>query len=484
MLDNIREERIKKLEQLKKSGADPFPIEISRDFTVAVAVKDFSKLARRKKPLHLVGRILAIRSHGGSVFCDFNDGTGNFQALLRKDVLADAFSLFNETADIGDFIEWKGNLFLTKKKEKTIQVSGWRMLAKTTRSLPEKWHGLVDVEERSRKRYLDILMDKDVKDRFLLRSKIIAEIRSYLDDQGFTEVETPILHPVAGGAAAAPFKTHQDSLNIDLYLRIAPELYLKRLLIAGLTKIYELGRNFRNEGIDASHNPEFTMLEFYEAYRDANYARDFLEAMIRKIVKKFFLRATLEYREKKISFSQKFAIITFYEALRRYAFVMNPEKNSPEELFLRARQLGIEAEKDTPRWKIMDAIFKKICRPKIIQPTFVVEYPIESSPLAKQFPDKPLLDRFQLIIGGLEIANGFSELNDPFEQNRRFLEQEKLAKMGDKEAAPADEDFIEAMEYGMPPAVGVGVGIDRLAMLFTDTHNIKEIIIFPTMRPK
>ncbi len=484
MLDNIREERIKKLEHLKRNGINPFPIEVFRDFSVSTVVKDFAKLAKRKKPVHLAGRILAIRSHGASVFCDFSDGSGNFQAFLKKDILADSFSLFNETVDIGDFVEWKGNLFLTKKKEKTIQVSSWRIISKSMRPLPEKWHGLVDLEERFRRRYLDILMNKDVKDRFVLRSKLIAEIRSHLEGEGFIEVETPILHPLAGGANAEPFATHQNSLDMNLYLRIAPELYLKRLLIAGITKVYELGRNFRNEGIDATHNPEFTMLEFYEAYRDASYVRDFVETMVRKIVKKFFGKETIDYQERKISFAKKFAVITFYEMIRRYALVMNLASISQKELVLKARQFGIDADNDTPQWKIFDNFFKKICRPKIIQPTFVIDYPVESSPLAKQFPDKPLLDRFQLIVGGIELANGFSELNDPFEQRKRFSQQEKLAAMGDKEAIPIDEEYLEAIEYGMPPAVGVGVGIDRLAMLLTDTHNIKEVILFPTMKPK
>ncbi len=483
MLDDIRQERIKKLNRLKETGINPFPLKISRDFFVSGAIKDFAKLSKRKKPLFLAGRVLAIRSHGGSVFCDFNDGSGTFQAFLKKDILGVEFSLFEATVDIGDFIEWKGNLFLTKKKEKTIQVISWRMLAKSLRPLPEKWHGLVDVEERFRKRYLDVLMNPEVKEKFFLRSRLVSAIRAFFDENGFSEVETPMLHPLAGGAAAEPFKTHQNSLDMDLYLRIAPELYLKRLLIAGMNKVYELGRNFRNEGIDATHNPEFTMLEFYAAYKDVSYARNLAESLIKKNIKKFFGKTEIEYQGQKIDFSKKFGEISFYDTVKRYAFVMDSDI-SREDLLLKARQFGIDiAEKDS-RWKILDHIFKKICRPKIIQPTFVVDYPFESSPLAKKFPDKNLLDRFQLIIGGLEIANGFSELNDPFEQKERFLVQEKLAAAGDKEAALSDEDFLEAMEYGMPPAAGCGLGIDRLVMLLTDTPNIKEIILFPTMRPK
>jgi lysyl-tRNA synthetase class 2 len=489
MLDEIRQERIKKLNYLKERGIEPFPIRVSRDFSAEEAVKNFPKLSKRKKPLFLAGRILALRSHGGSVFCDFSDGTARFQAYLKKDILGEeSFSLFEKTVDIGDFVEWKGSLFETKKKEKTIEVSEWRTLSKSLRPLPEKWHGLTDVEERFRKRYLDFLMNEEIKEKFLLRSALIKEIKSFLDNEGFVEVETPMLHPVSGGAIAEPFLTRHNALDINLYLRIAPELYLKRLLIGGFDKIYEIGRNFRNEGIDPNHNPEFTMLELYAAYQDAEYLRGFIENMIRKLIKKFSPKKT----------DKKFAVINFFDSLERYALLTNPENSSREEFVLKARQFGIEIKESDSKWKIADHIFKKICRPKILQPTFVINYPYESSPLAKQLPlsesegsstshsahSVALLDRFQLIIAGLEIANGFSELNDPLEQRERFLVQEKLLKAGDKEANPLDEDFLEALEYGMPPAAGAGIGIDRLAMLFTDSRNIKEVILFPTMRPK
>lgn len=472
------------MEHLKKAGIEPFPIKVSRDFSVSAAISAFGKLSKRKKPLFLAGRILAIRSHGGSVFCDFDDGTGSFQAYLKKDILGEAFSLFEETVDIGDFVEWKGVLFATKKKEKSIRVLAWRIISKSLRPLPEKWHGLQDIEERFRKRYLDILMNKEVKEKFLLRPRLIKEIRTFLDNEGFVEVETPVLHPLPGGANAEPFITHHNALDVDLYLRIAPELYLKRLLIGGMNEIYEIGRLFRNEGIDATHNPEFTELELYESYQDAEGLRDFIESMIKKLVKKIFGKEAIEYQEQKISFNKKFSTIHFFEILKRYAFIIEPEKISHDELLLKAKQFGIDVASGEPEWKIFEHIFKKICRPKIIQPTFIVDYPCESSPLAKQISGKSLLDRFQLIIGGIEIANGFSELNDPLEQKERFSAQGKLAASGDKEANPLDEDFLEALEYGMPPAAGVGIGIDRLAMLFTDTHNIKEIILFPTMKPK
>ncbi len=486
MLDDIREERLKKLARLKEAGVNSFPIESKRDFVIERAIADFSKLSRRKKPVFLAGRILAIRSHGGSAFCDFNDGTGSFQAFLKKDILGEnAFVLFSDTADIGDFIEFKGNLFITKKKEKTIEVSSWRMLSKSLRPLPEKWHGLADTEERFRKRYLDLLMNNDVRANFLIRSKIIKEVRNFLDERGFLEVETPILQPMAGGAIAQPFKTHHNALDIELYLRIAPELYLKRLLIGGFPKVYEIGRNFRNEGIDVSHNPEFTELEFYEAYENADHSMDLVEEMIKTLVKKIFKKQVIKYEDKEISFVKKFPRIAFHDVLKRYALINNPETASREDYMLKARQFGIEIAEADSKAKIADNIFKKICRPKLVQPTFVVDYPLEISPLAKKKEnDSNLVDRFQPIIGGLELGNGFSELNDPIDQKERFLKQLELRKAGDMEASELDESFIEAMEHGMPPAAGVGIGIERLVMLFTNTHNIKEIILFPTMRPK
>lgn len=485
MLDNIRQERIKKLNYLREKGIDPFPVAITRDFPLADAIKNFAKISRRKKAVLLAGRILAIRSHGSAIFFDFSDSSDVFQAYLKKDILdEESFNLFQETIDIGDFIECKGILFATKKKEKTIEVSAWRIISKGLRPLPEKWHGLQDIEERFRKRYLDLLMNSEVKNRFLLRSRIISDIRDLLEREGFVEVETPLLHPLAGGANAEPFVTHHNSLDVDLFLRIAPELYLKRLLIGGFNKIFELGRNFRNEGIDVTHNPEFTMLEFYEAYKDATYLREFIELLLRKLIKKHFIKQAIEYDNHQIIFNKKFNTINFFNVIERNALIMNPEAISREELLLKTKQFGINIEANESTWKIFEHIFKKICRPKIIQPTFIVNYPLESSPLAKQIPRKQILDRFQLIIGGLEIANGFSELNDPLEQRERFSQQEKLAAAGDKEANLKDEDFLEAMEYGMPPCAGVGVGIDRLIMLLTNVHNIKEAILFPTMRPQ
>lgn len=474
-LEDIRNERLRKLNLLIEKGIEPYPVSVDRGFSIGEVLKNFRKFSKRKKPFSVVGRVMAMRIHGGAGFFNINDGSASIQAYIKKDDMsAEQFDLFNDVVDIGDFLELKGTLFTTKTKEKTIKVSQWRIIAKSLRPLPEKWHGLQDIEERFRKRYLDLLMNEETKKRFILRSKIISEIRNYLDKDGFLEVETPVLQPLAGGALAEPFKTHHNALDIDLYLRIAPELYLKKLLIGGFGKIFEMGRNFRNEGIDATHNPEFTMVEVYEAYQDAEGLRKFIEKMTKTLVKKISKKNL-----------KKFSTLSYFDVLKRFALIIDIEKATRDSLALKAQQFGIKVETFESREKIMDNIFKKICRPKIIQPTFVIDYPAGSSPLAKRKKgNRELIDRFQLVIGGMEIANGFSELNDPIDQKERFAEQDKARERGEKEISPSDEDYLEAMEYGMPPASGLGIGIDRIVMLLTNTSNIREVILFPTLRPK
>ena len=485
-LEEIRAERIKKINDLKEKKINPYPVLSTRDFSLAEVAQDFLKLSKRKKPVHLTGRVMALRGQGALVFFNIDDGTGVFQGLLKKDeIKEDARKLFVDTVDIGDFVEIKGSLFTTKRKEKTLLVKDWKMLSKSLRPLPDKWHGLQDVEERFRKRYLDTIMSTEVKDRFVLRSKIITEFRKILNDKEYLEVETPILQSLAGGAIAQPFLTHHNALDIDLNLRIAPELYLKKLLVGGFPKVYEIGRNFRNEGVDTTHNPEFTMLEFYESYSDAGKQMIFVESIFKTLVKKIFTGTTILYGEEKISFSKKFTVVSFLDLLKRYALIANPENITLDELKLKAKQLGVDVADSDGLEKVMDNIYKKVCRPKLIQPTFIVDYPAAFSPFAKRKEDNPaLIDRFQLVIGGIEIVNAFSELNDPLDQRERYVEQDKKKKRGDAEVSPSDEDYLEAMEYGMPPAGGVGIGIDRVVMLFTNTKNIKEVILFPTMRPK
>ncbi len=485
-IEEIREARLAKLESLKSAGINPYPIDSNISHEVATVIEDFEKLSKKGKALTLGGRIMAIRAQGGLIFFNIDDGTGKFQALLKKeDVDARDFELFESTVDIGDFVEITGALFTTKREEKTLAVESWRMLSKSLRPLPEKWHGLQDTEERFRRRYLDALMSSEVKERFIARSKIVTEMRKILDKAGYLEVETPALQALAGGATALPFVTHHNSLDIDMYLRISDELYLKRMLIAGFPKVYEIARDFRNEGIDVTHNPEFTMVEFYEAYSDAPKQMKFVESMLRSIVKNVFEKESIEYAGESIDFSKKFAVISYYDLLRRGALLENPESASAEDLALKAKQLGIDVKGGESIPKLLDMIYKKTCRPKIIQPTFIVDYPVEYLPLAKrQTKNEKLVDAFQLVAGGIELAKAFSELNDPIDQKGRFMSEEENKKAGDDEAQNFDADFIEAMEYGMPPAGGVGIGIDRLVMFLTDTQNIKEVIFFPTMRPK
>lgn len=485
-LEEIRNERIKKLNSLKDRGISPYPITSARDFSIYEIIKDFSKLSKRKKPIHVVGRVMALRGQGALVFFDINDGTGLLQGLVKKDeIKEESRDLFVDSVDIGDFIEIKGSLFITKRKEKTLLVKDWKMLSKSLRSLPDKWHGLQDVEERFRKRYLDTLMSNEIKERFVLRSKIITEFRKILNNEDFLEVETPMLQPMAGGATAQPFITHHNALDIDLYLRIAPELYLKKLLVGGFPKVYEIGRNFRNEGIDVTHNPEFTMLEFYESYSDAEKQMAFVEVMFKTLIKNVLGKTSILYNEEKIYFSKKFTVISFSDLLKRYALIADPGNVNIDELRLKAKQLGVDFSDIEGPEKIMDNIYKKVCRPKLIQPTFIIDYPAAFSPFAKRKEENPeLIDRFQLVVGGIEMVNAFSELNDPLDQRKRYLEQDKKKREGDPEVSPSDEDYLEAMEYGMPPAGGVGIGIDRVIMLLTNTKNIKEVILFPTMRPK
>jgi lysyl-tRNA synthetase class 2 len=483
-LEDIREGRLKKLELLKSAGVNPYPISSEHDFDLSIVKSDFEKL-EKKKSLSLAGRIMAIRGQGAILFVVLDDGTGRFQAVFKKDDMDEKlFSLFADATDLGDIISVTGKLFTTQRGEKSILVVSWKMLAKSLRPLPEKWNGLQDVEERFRRRYLDTLMSEEVKSRFVKRSRIITFLRAFLDRHNFLEVETPQLQPLAGGTNATPFVTHHNALDIDLYLRIAPELYLKKLLIGGFPRVYEIGRNFRNEGIDVTHNPEFTMLEFYEAFSTADKQMDFVEGMMRELALTLFVGEKLETERGEIDFSKKFARITYAELLEKHAGI-DPHKATRKDVEVRADKLGVKVESADTRERIIDNIYKKSARPKIVSPTFVTEYPVDMLPLAKRSERDPsAVDAFQLIVSGMEIVKAFSELNDPIDQASRFKKEEDNAKAGDKEAQPNDIEFVEALEYGMPPAGGVGIGIDRLAMLLTNTRNIKEIILFPTMRPR
>lgn len=485
-LEELRQERLKKLELLRASGVNPYPVEVRHDYDLVEVVKKFDKLATRKKPLTLCGRVRALRGQGGIIFFDLDDGTDRLQGLLKKDEVSEPhFNLFRETVDLGDFIEVSGSLFLTNRQEKTLAVQAWRMLTKSLRPLPSEWSGLADVEERFRRRYLDSLMSPEVKARFVFRSRLVSALRAQLEAAGYLEVETPVLQPQAGGATAKPFRTHHEALDLDLFLRISEELYLKRLLVGGFPRVYSLARNFRNEGIDATHNPEFTMLEFYEAFSTALKQRHFVEEMLRTLVKELTGNFSITWNDQLIDFGPEFKVVTYTDLLKRYALIPDPAGAKREEILLRANQLAVRVEPTDSKEKLLDAIYKKVCRPKLIQPTFIIDYPADYLPLAKRLEREPaLVDAFQLVAGGVELVKAFSELNDPLDQAERFRAQDEEKARGDEEAQATDQDFVEALEYGMPPAGGVGIGIDRLVMLLTNVNNIREVIFFPTLRPK
>lgn len=447
MLESIQKIKLGKLENIRKV-VNPYPEKVERTYTCQEVVDSFDVLEKAKKEVVLAGRIRAIRSHGGSAFLNIEDGSATIQVFLRKDEVGEEEYKFFDNFDIGDFIEIKGVMFNTKKGEKTLLAKSFRMLSKSLLPLPSEWYGVQDKEIRFRKRYLDLLMNPEVKEKFKVRSKVVKLLREFLDEKGYMEVETPILQTIPGGALAKPFKTKLNALDLDLYLRVAPELYLKRLLVGGFEKVYEIGRCFRNEGMDFSHNPDFTMLEFYAAYQDKDYLLKLTEELFSYLVKNIFGKLEIEYEGKKISFKTPFKKVNF-------ADLAKTDEEAKE-------------------------VFKGF-----VNPTFVIGHPRAMSPLAKTSEKNPKeAARFQLIINGLEIVNAYSELNDPIDQKKRFLAQQDLREKGNEEALRYDEDFIEALEYGMPPAAGWGMGIDRLVALLTDSHTLREIILFPTMKPK
>lgn len=484
-IEEIKKNRLKKLEAIKNAGFLAYPGKTERTHKIGEALADFSLLSQEKKEIVLAGRIMSKREHGALTFIHLEDGTGKIQAFFKKDKIGDSnHQFFLDNFDIGDFIEVKGTLFTTKRGEKTIEVSNFKILTKSLLPLPEKWHGLKDTEERFRKRYLDLIFNPEVKKRFILRSKIISEIRKFMEKEGFLEVETPILQPIYGGASAKPFKTHHNALDIDFYLRIAPELYLKRLLVGGFEKVYEIGRVFRNEGMDRFHNPDYTHFEFYFAYADYNELMKFTERIFENLLKKIFDKLEIEYEGKNLNFKKPWQKIEFSELLKK-ELKIDLESARKEDLEKIAKDLGVKLEKGVEKPQIADELYKKVCRPKIWEPTFVIHHPLGFQPLAKAIEKEPQkLANFQIVIAGWELANAFSELNDPIEQRQRFKEQEKILKAGFEEAQRMDEDFLEALEYGMPPAAGFGMGVDRLVALLTNSHLLREVILFPAMRPR
>ncbi|HAA89144.1 MAG: Lysine--tRNA ligase [Thermoanaerobacterales bacterium 50_218] len=474
--------RREKLEELRARGIEPYGGRFLRTHHAREIVDNFSELEGQE--VAVAGRITGKRSHGKACFADLLDFSGRIQLYARLNDLGEQdYELFTEL-DIGDIIGVHGKVFRTRRQEISIAVNSFEILAKSLRPLPEKWHGLKDVDLRYRQRYLDLIVNPGVKDVFLTRIKIIATIRRFLEERGFLEVETPMMHPIPGGAAARPFVTHHNALDMDLYLRIAPELYLKRLLVGGFEKVFELNRSFRNEGISTKHNPEFTMLELYQAYADYRDMMEITEQLISTVVREVLGTTKVVYGDVELDFSPPWQRMTMLEAVAKFTGEdfghFDPEKARQQ-----AEKLGVEVPADASWGITLNEVFESLVEEHLIQPTFITGHPVDVSPLAKRNKENPLLtDRFELFIMSWEIANAFSELNDPLDQRERFQRQLEKRKQGDEEAHMLDEDFLTALEYGMPPAGGLGIGIDRLVMILTNSPSIRDVILFPTMRPR
>ncbi len=495
MIDKMESERRKKLEALRELGVEVYPTRYDRSHTLAEVVSGYEsksgeELEASPTSLRVAGRIMALRTFGKAGFAHLSDGEGRLQVYVRKDKVKEPGFQIYKKLDIGDFIGVEGTLMRTRTGELTVSVETLTFLAKALRALPEKWHGLSDVEIRYRQRYLDLIANPEAREIFVTRSRMIREIRAFFDERGYIEVETPMLQPIAGGAVARPFKTFHNTLGMDLYMRIAPELYLKRLVVGGLGKVYEINRNFRNEGISTRHNPEFTMLEWYEAFADFESMIAMTEELFFRLAERLKGGSKLTYDGTEIDLSPPFRRVPMLTAIReglaeRRIETTEERLRDRDELRDLLKRLGVEADAGASWGKLVTEAFEEVAEPAIVQPTFVIEFPREVSPLSKQKPGDPeLVERFELFIGGLECGNGFSELNDPDEQRARFEDQLKERQRGDAEAHVMDEDYVEALSYGLPPTGGEGVGIDRVAMLFTDSQSIRDVILFPHLRPK
>ncbi|MFA6552676.1 MAG: lysine--tRNA ligase [Candidatus Paceibacterota bacterium] len=481
-IDEIRKTNLEKLELLKKNGMNPFPSSVKRDHDLKFVVENFADL-EKKGEISLAGRIMSLRSLGALTFFNLYDGTAKFQALAKKDKMSVAdFELFEKTASIGDFVEVQGTLFTTKTGEKTLEAKNWKMLTKSIRPLPEKWHGIQDEEERLRRRYLDILFNEEVRDMILKRSKFFASIREFLSSKGFLEVETPILENVAGGAEARPFVTHHNALDLDVFLRISPELWLKRLMIAGFPKVFEIGRDFRNEGMDAEHLQDYTAMEFYNAYSDYNEGMKLIKEMYKFIAEKTFGTLKFKIKDFDIDLGKKWESYGYVETIEKMTGV-NVLKTDLKTIEATLKKLKVEYEKKGFNLtRGIDNLWK-YCRRQIAGPGFLINVPVSMEPLAKRMEKNPeLVERFQVILAGSENGKGFSELNDPIDQAGRFAEQAKLREAGDEEAQMNDTDFVEALEHGMPPTFGFGLS-ERLFSFFMN-KPARECQIFPLLRPK
>jgi len=489
-LERIVQQRLEKLDRIRERGINPYPHRYHRSHTTQQAVallKQKEEGLTKEEKVCVAGRITAKRLMGKSSFVDIRDGSGKIQLLFQDiDRFEEELRELFKDLDIGDIIGVEGNLLRTKSGEPTIRVGDFILLAKSLQPLPEKWHGLSDIDKRYRQRYLDLIANTEAKEIFQIRSRVIAAIRQFLNQRGFLEVETPMLQPSAGGALARPFITHHHALDQDFYLRIAHELHLKRLIIGGFDKVYELGRTFRNEGISTKHNPEFTMLESYEAYADYNDVMNMLEQMVYEVSKQVLGTGKVKFGDNTLNLKPPWQRLNLRQAIMEYSgidFVQYPKAAS-----LRAKMRELELEVDPQKnWaRLVDELISTFVEPNLMQPTFVLDYPVSMSPLAKTKPDNDrVVERFEAFAGGMEIANAFTELNDPIEQRKRFLQQQKERGKGEDELTETiDEDFLLALEYGMPPTGGLGVGIDRLVMVLTGQQSIREVILFPQLKEK
>jgi len=473
-INDLIKQRIKKLESLKEKGIEPYGGKFEKSVDIGDLVKNFEEGTE----VSAAGRVMAIRSHGKSCFIDVKDSTGKIQNYIKSAELKESGTAVFDNLDIGDIIGLTGKTFKTRTGEPTVHVAGLVMLSKAIRPLPEKWHGLKDIETRYRQRYVDLIVNKEVKDVFELRSRMISRIRAFLDEKGFLEVETPMMQPLAGGAAAKPFKTHHEALGIDLYLRIAPELYLKRLLVGGFEKVYEINRNFRNEGLSPRHNPEFTMMEVYAAYANCEDMINLTQDLISSLAWNLLGKYVIARGDTEIDLSPPWDRIPFREAIIKYSGVDHKDGKDLKKI---ARDMGLDIKDAKLDEEIANKIFEKTVEPKLIKPTFITDYPARLCPLSKRKPGAPdLAERFELFINGQELANAYSELNDPLEQKLRFEEQ----AAAEGALKTIDEDFVRALEYGMPPAGGLGIGIDRLVMLLANCDSIKDVILFPQLKPE
>lgn len=504
-LTDLEQQRAEKIQRLREANMPAYPHRSGRTHTTAEAIADFTiaevstspSEAQKPESVTIAGRVVSIRAMGRLSFAHIEDASGKLQLFIRRNELGeDAYELFGKTVDLGDFIETMGVMMRTRTGEISIQVYSWRMLAKAITPLPipkeyedeegrvVRYSAFSDVEERYRQRYADLAVNPDVRHIFRVRSRIISTLRTWLDDHGYLEVETPVLQPIYGGAAARPFTTYHNQLKQDLFLRISFELYLKRLLVGMYERVYEIGRDFRNEGVSYKHNPEFTQLEFYCAYADLYSIMTTVEQLISYTAEQTLGTMTLTYGEHKIDLSPPWQRVTLREIILKGTgidYVNFPEANT---LYAEMRTRGYSAAPDATWGHLVDTLLGEV-EPSLIQPVVIHDYPIDISPLAKQKPDDPThVERFEVFIGGMEMGNAFTELNDPFEQEERFLQQGREYAAGDKEAQPMDEDYLRAMKYGMPPNGGFGAGIDRLTMLFTDSHSIREILLYPHLRSR